>query len=726
VSGLRYPYVQNSTAVASIDVGVVPEFMTLDVANGYVYVSNYDSNNVSVINGTRLIGTVAVGSAPRIGAYDAGDGYVYVTNSGSDTVSVIDGTQVVATVYVGSQPVAATYDDGNGGVYVVNSGGPYSVSVIQGTAVTGTVGVAGPGEPWYTTYDPGNGYVYVTDEAEPGGVTVINGTRLQESIGVGNEPYSETYDGGNGYLYVPNANEGGGDSNVSVIHGLKAVGSVGVRTEPVYATYDPGNGYVYVSNYGSDVVSVINGTTLVRSLAVGTEPLFSTYDSADGYVYVPNYGSGNVTVLNGTWVAGSVDVGIEPYFSMYDKRNGYVYVTNEGSDTVSAIPTWPTVTFAESGLPSGTEWWVNITGHASAFSSNATLSLALPDGTYAYSVATSNKTYSSPGGSLTVSGVAVSETVSFSQVTYPVSFTETGLPGGTAWSVNLSESRHASTSSTVVFAEPNRTCPFVVGAVAGYRATPSNGSLVVSGSARTVAIGFQLRLYPVSFVRHGQGGPPHWTVTLDGVSNSSSGSTVGFADPNGTGYVFEITWPVGCYAPLEPANGTLNVSGMPVTESIRTGPPPPCPPPPVRVFEVTFTESGLPPGTTWSVTFNSNAKNGTGDISFPETPNGTYNFTVGSLVNPGFGGYLPTPATGFLSVKGQPASESIVFTLASSGPPPPPRPTFLGLPTMEGYAVLGGIIAAFAAIAGLGVLMRRRRKAPPAPAGRPADPPSSR
>jgi hypothetical protein len=93
-------------------------------------------------------------------------------------------------------------------------------------------------------------------------------------------------------------------------------------------------------------------------------------------------------------------------------------------------------------------------------------------------------------------------------------------------------------------------------------------------------------------------------------------------------------------------------------------------------------------------------------------------------VNPGFGGYVPTPSAGSLSVKGQPASESIVFTLASSGPPSSGS-TFLGLPASEGYAVLGGVIVALAALAVFARLRSRRGKAPPAPAERIADPPAS-
>src|SRR2546427_1093821 len=65
-------------------------------------------------------------------AYDSGNGYVYVANAGSDNVSVISGTTVVATVPVGDDPIGVAYDSGNGYVYVTNDNSN-NVSVISTT-----------------------------------------------------------------------------------------------------------------------------------------------------------------------------------------------------------------------------------------------------------------------------------------------------------------------------------------------------------------------------------------------------------------------------------------------------------------------------------------------------------------------------------------------------------------------------------------------------------------
>ncbi|TMA07596.1 MAG: hypothetical protein E6J94_04260, partial [Methanobacteriota archaeon] len=108
------PDAWGGSVVGTLPVGNQPYGVGYDSGNGYVYVANYNSNNVSVINGTTVVASVAVGTLPVGVAYDSGNGYVYVANYNSNTVSVISGTIVVTTIPVGSLPIGVAYDDGNG------------------------------------------------------------------------------------------------------------------------------------------------------------------------------------------------------------------------------------------------------------------------------------------------------------------------------------------------------------------------------------------------------------------------------------------------------------------------------------------------------------------------------------------------------------------------------------------------------------------------------------
>jgi len=155
-----------STLVATIRVGGGPFGVAYDSGNGYVYVANAGTDNVSVISGIAVVATIPIiGGGPFGVAYDGDNGYVYVTHRG-DNVSVISGTSVAAEVPVGRTPFGVGYDSSNGYVYVTNRDSD-TVSVISNTTVIGTVPVGR--SPWGVGYNSGNGYVYVTNYEERDG-----------------------------------------------------------------------------------------------------------------------------------------------------------------------------------------------------------------------------------------------------------------------------------------------------------------------------------------------------------------------------------------------------------------------------------------------------------------------------------------------------------------------------------------------------------------------------
>lgn len=79
-----------SLAAAEIPVGVGPVGVAVAPDGGHVYVANFGSNAVSVIDTAThtVVTTIPVGVGPFGVAVTARN--VYVANSGSNTVSVID------------------------------------------------------------------------------------------------------------------------------------------------------------------------------------------------------------------------------------------------------------------------------------------------------------------------------------------------------------------------------------------------------------------------------------------------------------------------------------------------------------------------------------------------------------------------------------------------------------------------------------------------------------
>jgi hypothetical protein len=71
-------------------------------------------------------------------------------------------------------------------------------------------------------------------------------------------------------------------------------------------------------------------------------------------------------------------------------------------------------------------------------------------------------------------------------------------------------------------------------------------------------------------------------------------------------------------------------------------------------YTVTFTETGLPSGGSWSVTLNGVTKSSTSSsISFTE-PNGTYAYTIGAI-----SGCSRSPPSGSVTVNGAPVAVNV-------------------------------------------------------------------
>ena len=125
-----------AATLPSIAVGSDPYDVVVDSANGDVYVTNQNSNTVSVINSAtnQVVATLPVGLEPMYLGTNPLNGDVYVGNNNAGDVSVINAAnQVVNTISVASTPSGMAVDTATGNVYV-SQYNPGTVSVI-GSAI---------------------------------------------------------------------------------------------------------------------------------------------------------------------------------------------------------------------------------------------------------------------------------------------------------------------------------------------------------------------------------------------------------------------------------------------------------------------------------------------------------------------------------------------------------------------------------------------------------------
>ncbi len=453
---------------------------------------------------------------------------------------------------------------------------------------------------------------------------------------------------------------------------------------------------------------------------------------------------------------------------------------------ITFTPTPVTATYTvwvnETGLPSGTSWWVDLNG-TNTSSTSSSIPFTVPNGTYAY--AAPAEVAGAPGvgyatnessGSVVVDGANANATVAYStqylltveayplaggnvspasgwypagdavdlsaqanasyvfvawvgvgdgnysgpaanatvtmdgpitelaqfNATYTVYFLESGLPDGQNWTVTLNGSSQTTYFSGIEFPEPNGTYAFSVAPIAGFQADVYQGTVTVAGADAFVYVAWSIVWYNVTFNETGLPSDTPWTVTLNGSSETSPAPSQSFQVRNGT-YPFAVG-PVPGYTANVTA-GSVLVQGANVTVfigwTVTSSPPPPSGP---SAFTLTFTESGLPSGSLWTVQLSASGAGGSGQSSTAALPfsglsNGTYSYVVLDV-----GTYVSTPSTGSVTIVGQNLTVPLTFAT-----PPTPAVQSHGSHSDLAYWILLVVLLAGVVLATVYAVLQRKR-----------------
>ncbi|MBI5407780.1 MAG: DUF4382 domain-containing protein [Nitrospirae bacterium] len=325
-----------------------------ELSTSLIYVTNEDSNNVSVINrqSGNVVATVMVGKKPRGVAALIGRERlkVYVANSGSNSISVIDPTtnrvEGEAPIRFGSEPeglAAASLPSGKELIFVTNYK-TNSVSVVDTSTLqeiekidVGRGPIAAAADPAIETL---TGSRFLSFEE----VNIIKGFR-EKFLNV----------------YVVNQNS----NTVSVIMIDVLTGRAGevvnlnVEWRPRALAVDYQRGKVYVANYNSDKLSVIDILQVIKgNLAGAVSTINNVGTSITGVVAEPAFDriyllkelSGEVTIIKPVTetaadplkpvmppIMGTIAVEDSPRSFILDPELRKLYVVNRGSNNISVI-----------------------------------------------------------------------------------------------------------------------------------------------------------------------------------------------------------------------------------------------------------------------------------------------------------------------------------------------------------------------------------------------------
>ncbi len=234
------------------------------------------------------------------------------------------------------------------------------------------------------------------------------------------------------------------------------------------------------------------------------------------------------------------------------------------------------IRFNETGLPRGTGWSVNVSfasnlTHVGTFSfTSASGGVPLANGTYLYSAASSNLSWTPevPTGQVTVAGAPFNVSVVFILKAYSVTFSATGLPSGAQWSVQLNGAIGTSTTANLTFFVNNGTYAYVIPLYGVYAPRPTSGNVTVQGQSAVVPVVFVRALFTVTFRELGIPSGYTWSVTLNGVTQHTTGSTIVFNETIGT---FPFAVPSAAGLASNPSSGSVHVSNANQTVTISFG-----------------------------------------------------------------------------------------------------------------------------------------------------------
>jgi hypothetical protein len=236
------------------------------------------------------------------------------------------------------------------------------------------------------------------------------------------------------------------------------------------------NNYLYYGmhlNTGPGSASTWNSQNLYTSPSIN---VWYTLNFA-----VDASGSASVTVSSqGTTLAtGTAQIGTGPFYVLLGQGEGWPVVSGPNqaywqSVTLTSSAQTYSLSFTESGLPSGTTWVVTLNGVTSPSTFGSTITFNEANGEYTFSVTSSSGLSASPSsnGMVNVHGdtnIAIMWGSNFDSV----DIHEVGLPQGYTWSATYSTVTETSTTQDINFLFPGGIYHFIVSS-AGYTAEPSN------------------------------------------------------------------------------------------------------------------------------------------------------------------------------------------------------------------------------------------------------------
>ena len=711
---LKYPgnvsviATSNNTMVANIPVGLDPQAIVYDPANGYLYVTNAGSNNVSIIDTTtdKLVGSVSVRSSPGYAYYAPQNGDIYVSDQNSNDLSVISpsGVTPVTLSSVAVSPSSASVSTNQSITFTATpacSGGPCPSGATYSWTLTQALGSlnSSAGNPVIFTAGSNSGNLSlfvnaslngITKQAGPIAITITKSSgHTLSSVAVSPTSASVLANGTQMFSAIPTCT--GGPCPVGTSYAWSLNNSLGSVNPTTGATTTfaagPTEGAVSLT-----VNATLNGISkqAVAPVTITSNSILTSVTVAPSTPTVTVNGTQNFTATAGC--TSTCPSGVTYVWALNNTLGG-VSPSTGSATTFTAGPTAGTALLSVKATLNGSTKWANatitITPVPPVFSS---VSISPTSITVGVGNSTSFTAYPNCTGGTCPSGATYSwalNNTALGTISPTTGPTETFTAGNTAGSVLLYATASLNGIHQTGLAIINIT-KGIVPTVTGLTLTPSPTVTVQVGKTVNFSTSVTCNVSPCP-----TGIAYSWVLSnILGNLSSTSGSSVVLTTGAGAGATsLTVTAQLNGGSKTATSDITITssvvpvITGVTITPSFAT----------VRVSQGRgFTANGTcfpgpcPSSTTYTWALN----NYLGSLS-PSTGTSTL-FTAGS-----------SPGSVTLSVNatfnGKTVTSSVVITISPTVTPP----TFLGLPGYDGYILMVVVATVVVAII---VFARTRRK----------------
>jgi YVTN family beta-propeller protein len=293
----------------------------------------------------------------------AQDYVVYVSNEDSNDVSVIDGSsnEVLATIPVGKRPRGIRVSPDGHTLYAATSGSPKCPPTMSEEAcqaqvedksldgitlvdtATRTVTRVLPSGSDPEQFDVVNGRIFVSNEDANTASIVELATGSIFSVPVGREPEGVKASPDGQFVLVTAET----DHNVTILDGTSgaALGTVEVGLRPRDIAFSPDGAFAYVSAELSRSVAIVDMRSRTRvgaiELPAGTLPMGLAVSPRGDRLYVANGRARTVAAVDLATraVVASVEVGQRPWGVALSPDGSRLYTANGPSNDVAVVDT---------------------------------------------------------------------------------------------------------------------------------------------------------------------------------------------------------------------------------------------------------------------------------------------------------------------------------------------------------------------------------------------------